>query len=223
MGHELQKTANGDLQKSPVNNSTRHLLNSINAKRPLDVARNLQQYQEKSGLVKFEALLSIPLKDRLPGLVAQYGDKKVHAVLVIMLTEFVQSFNVGKTMDAAQIIACAYELIMSAEEDQFSIEDLALFFQKAKRGDYGKSYDRIDQPVIFEWFEQHRQARYEAFVNIKNEKAAQHKALGPSERTVQRNELAEKMGDLMGKMGALKEQLKEQREINRMNHFDKNG
>lgn len=41
------------------------------------------------------------------------------------------------------------------------VEDLKLCFQNAKKGKYGKVYDRIDGNIIYGWVEQYSKDRIE--------------------------------------------------------------
>lgn len=157
-------------------------MNSIKTVDLIEIEKNLSQFKE-NGIVKFEPLLGIPVKDRLPGLVDQYGAKKIHQLLVVLLTQFCNTFNVIRPMTAEQIVACASEILNTSTEDYLSIEDLTIFFQGAKNGKYGKIYDRLDQQIIFEMLEVYRQQRHEQYLNIKEEQHANLKALGPSFRS----------------------------------------
>lgn len=148
----------------------------------MEVFKNLQQFTT-NGLVKYENLLSIPLRDRLPGLVDQYGTQKIHGLLVVILTEFCNFYNVVRPMTAEQIVSCAFDLINTANEDYLSIEDLTIFFQGAKSGKYGKIYDRLDQQTIFDMLEIYRQERHQKYMAIKEEKDANYKSMGPNFRS----------------------------------------
>ena len=143
----------------------------------MELVKNLEQYKER-GLVKFESVLLIPVKDRLPGLVEQYGKEQIHGLLIILLTDFANSFNLIRPMTADQIITCAFEMIETSYEDYLSMEDFTLFFQGAKSGKYGKVLDRMDQQTIFEMFEVYRQQRHEKYLRIKEEKESNYKSLG---------------------------------------------
>jgi hypothetical protein len=46
----------------------------------------LQQYSTANG-ANFEALLSIPLTERIPGLISEYGLKRMHRLIKTILTE----------------------------------------------------------------------------------------------------------------------------------------
>lgn len=142
-----------------------------------ELVKNLEQFKER-GVVKFESLLSIPVTDRMPGLVEKYGKEKIHGLVVVMLTKFVNSFNLIRPMTSDQIVECAFEMIDSSYEDTLSIEDFALFFQGAKSAKYGKVLDRMDQQTVFELFENYRQERHSKYLKIKYEKEVQYKVSG---------------------------------------------
>ena len=128
--------------------------------------------------MKFESLLTIPVKDRLPGLIDQYGKETIHGLLIVLLTDFANSFNLIRPMTADQIVMCAFEMIDTSYEDYLSIEDFALFFQGAKSAKYGKILDRMDQQTIFELFENYRQQRHEKYLQKKEEKESNFKRIG---------------------------------------------
>lgn len=165
-----------------MNNSTQQLIKCIQAQDKLQIYNNLEKYRE-NGIIKFENLLSIPFKDRLPGLVKEYGIKTIHGIIIIMLTDFCNYYNVIRPMTAEQIVDCAYEMINSSGEDYLSIEDFTIFFQVAKNGKYGKIYDRLDQQTIFDLLEVYRQERHEKYIAIKEEKESNYKAMGDKFRS----------------------------------------
>lgn len=71
------------------------------------------------------------------------------AVLVVMVGELANAFNIGKNMSAAQVTDCA--LMILNDYPQLKIDDVALCFTKAKKGEYGQIYDRLDSAVVFGW------------------------------------------------------------------------
>ncbi|MEO7048738.1 MAG: hypothetical protein ABI091_25780 [Ferruginibacter sp.] len=169
------------MERLTVNNSTRHLLNSIQTRNQIEQIKNLERFKEK-GIVQFKELLSIPFDDRLPRLVEKYGKEKIHGLLIILLTEFANSFNLIRPMTPDQIVSCAFEMIDISHEDYLSIEDFTLFFQGAKSAKYGRVLDRLDQQTVFELFENYRQQRHLEYVRIKQEKESQFKVSGLSKR-----------------------------------------
>jgi hypothetical protein len=142
-----------------------------------------QQYVTK-GKPNFEGLLSIALKERIPGLVNEYGLKRMHKLIRTILVEFCYSIALPKskklTETRTSVVAC--DLILVAEEDQMSLEDLIVFFELAKKGHYGKFTGLLTHYSIMQKLEQFRQERYEAFVLLKDQKEAEVKLLGPTER-----------------------------------------
>lgn len=157
------------------------MLNSIRTNNQAELVKNLEQYKER-GLLKFDKLLSIPVKDRLPGLVEQYGKNRIHDLLIILVTEFANSFNLIRPMTPDQVMVCAYVMIETSYEDHLSIEDFTLFFQGAKSAKYGRVLDRMDQQTIFELFENYREQRHQQYVRIRDEKEVNLKGLGPQIR-----------------------------------------
>lgn len=74
--------------------------------------------------------------------------KKILSYMIADVTGFL---NVGKTMDAAQILTTADLIIRDLNFKNLKPDDFKVCFDNAKKGYYGKSYDRIDGMVICEW------------------------------------------------------------------------
>lgn len=83
----------------------------------------------------------------------QKSDVFVKAVLSILISDTADFLNVGKTMRADQIMQ-TIDLIL---EDYvvYKIDFFIACFNKAKKGHYGKQYDRLDGQIIFEWLTQY--------------------------------------------------------------------
>jgi len=142
-----------------------------------------QQYA-KDDQANFEALLSIPLTERIPGLTNEYGLKRMHHLVKTILNEFCIAIALPKskklTETKTSVVAC--DLILAAEEDQLSMEDLIVFFELAKNGKYGKFRSLLTHYSIMKKLEQYRQQRYEAYIKIKDQRQTEVRLLGPSER-----------------------------------------
>jgi len=142
-----------------------------------------QQYA-KDDQANFEALLSIPLTERIPGLTKEYGLKRMHRLVKTILNEFCIAIALPKskklTETKTSVVAC--DLILAAEEDQLSMEDLIVFFELAKNGKYGKFRSLLTHYSIMKKLEQYRQQRYEAYIKIKDQRQTEVRLLGPSER-----------------------------------------
>lgn len=79
------------------------------------------------------------------------------AILSKLIIDFVNFLNIGKTMNESQVIATV-KLIL----EDYSVlkpDDFVLFFNRAKKGCYGKVYDRMDGSIIIEWLELFLQER----------------------------------------------------------------
>ena len=149
------------------------------------IANLVVQNYQKDGYVNFEALLSIPLSERIHGLIENYGKKSVHRLLVMILNEFNNKLQLPRTkkLTATKISVSACELMLTAYEDQLSLEDLILFLQRAKAGLYGPIKNLVLPSVLFDRFEMYRQARHEVFVKLKEARDAEFKAMGAVPRT----------------------------------------
>jgi len=144
----------------------------------------LQNYQQ-DGSVNYEALLSIPQSDRIPGLIESYGKKTVHRLLVMILNEFNNKLLLPKIkkLTATKVSMAACELMLTAEEDQLSLEDVILFLQRAKAGLYGPIKTLILPSVLFDKFEMYRQARHAVYMKFKEKRDAEFKAMGAVPRS----------------------------------------
>lgn len=144
----------------------------------------LQQYIKK-GDPDFELLLSIPLKERIPGLLAEYGLKRMHKLVKLLLQEFCYAIALPKSkkLTETRIAVCACDLILVSKEDHLSIEDLIVFLELAKAGKYGKFRGVLTHHDIMQKLDLFRQQRYETYSRLKQQKEAEQKTLGPLERT----------------------------------------
>src|SRR6478672_7680146 len=144
----------------------------------------VQNYQQE-GHVKFEALLSLPLGERIPGLIENYGKKTVHRLLVMILNEFNNKVRLprAKKLTATKISVSACELMLTAYEDQLSLEDVILFLQRAQAGLYGPIKNLVLPSVLFDKFDMDRQARHDVFIKLKEARDAEFKAMGAVPRS----------------------------------------
>jgi hypothetical protein len=175
----------------------------------------MQTYTNR-GAVKFDEVLKISLHARIPNLTHVYGFKNIHKLLGAMLTAFNESMNLIRPMTADQIFECSRDLVMTTEEDQLSIEDYVLFFKGAKEGKYGRILDRMDHQTVFSMLEEYRQERHRQLIRIKDEKHQALKDTGSTERTNNPDPISESLCNVAGRLGDMKEKLKESREINKM-------
>jgi hypothetical protein len=151
-----------------------------------EVLANLTlQHFQKDGEADFEQLLSIPRTNRVPGLSEEYGKKRMHKLITLILKEFCYAIPLPKSkkLTETKINVCACDLMLAAYEDYLALEDLIVFFERAKQGKYGSFKKMLTHYSIMEKLEQYRQERHAAYVKIKENQEAEQKALGPVERT----------------------------------------
>jgi hypothetical protein len=165
----------------PVTKSRKRFVRSLEYE--LIASLTLNQY-ELEGEPNYKGLLSIPLDERIPGLMQEYGLKRMHKLVKTILQEFCYSIALPKSkkLTDTKISVVACDLILSAHEDQLSMEDLIVFFERAKQGKYGKFKSLLTHYAIMEKLEVFRQQRYEAYQHMKAEREAELKLLGGADR-----------------------------------------
>jgi len=92
------------------------------------------------------------------------GETKCRALVVYMISDCIECFNVGKNMNQTQI-ARASDLIIN-EYYFLKPDDFKLCFNNAIIGKYGKTYDRIDIQVICDWLNQYCADRLNVAENL---------------------------------------------------------
>jgi hypothetical protein len=146
-----------------------------------DMIANLaiKQYSNGGEEASFDRLLSIPLKERIPGLINEYGLKRAHRLIKTILQEFIWSVPLPKSakLTETKISAVGCDLILAAYEDQLAIEDFIVFFERAKKGKYGKFKGTITHFSIMEKLNQYRSERTTAYQSLKAEQDAQVKRM----------------------------------------------
>lgn len=207
-------------QKLLVPDSTRLLLNAIAKDQPMQLLGAVRKYYSR-GVIDFEKVLSIDAFARVPNLTHVYGFEMIHKLVAVLLTQFNNSMNLIRPLTGEQVVEISEALVMTAEEDQLSMEDLVLFFKGAREGKYGKIYDRLDQQMVFQILEEYRQQRHEAYRRSEEARHLQFKGIGETERTNEPDMISEHLSKLGNRIAVLKDNLKEQREINRMNQYSK--
>jgi hypothetical protein len=145
-----------------------------------EVIANLATKQFLQGdAILFDKLLSVPLTERIPGLISDYGLQRAHRLIKMVLREFCYGIALPKSakLTDTKIAACACDLILAAYEDQLSLEDLIIFFEKAKEGKYGKFKGMLTHFGIMQKLDQYRLDRSEAYYQLKEEQEAQLKKM----------------------------------------------
>ena len=167
--------------KKQVRKSARQLSHSLE----YGVIANLvlQQY-EKDDEVRFDLLWNISPADRIPALSEEYGKKRMYQLIATLLKEFCLSVSLPKSkkINETRIKVCACDLMISAEEEALSIEDLIVFFERVKKGSYGPIKKYLTHQLIKEKLKDYLEERNKAFAKLSQEKHSELKTLGPVER-----------------------------------------
>ena len=143
----------------------------------------LQQY-EKNDEVNFDLLWTIQPSDRIPALVTEYGNKRMYHLIVTLLKEFCFSFPLPKSkkLNNTRINVCACDLMISAIEEELSIEDFILLFERIKKGKYGPIKKYLTHQIIKEKLAIYLEERSKIFQQLSEKKHRELKSLGPVER-----------------------------------------
>lgn len=155
----------------PVLNKRKRFVRSLE----YEVIASLAKKQYTGGeAVLFDRLLEIPLIERIPGLINDYGLQRAHRMLKMVLQEFCYSIPLPRSakLSDTKISVCACDLILAAYEDQLSLEDIVLFLERAKDGKYGKFKGMVTHYGIMQKLEQYRQARTERYYELKEAQEA---------------------------------------------------
>lgn len=145
-----------------------------------EVIANLAMKQFMAGEeVLYEGLLSMPLTERIPGLIKEYGLKRAHRLIKMILQEFCYSIPLPKSakLTETRIAACACDLILAAYEDQLGLEDLIVFFERAKQGKYGRFKSVLTHAAIMQKLEQYRADRSAAYQKLRMEQEEAYKKM----------------------------------------------
>lgn len=133
----------------------------------------IKQYLEEDEPA-FERLLSIPLNERIPGLINNYGLKRTHRLIKTILQEFTWSVPLPKSakLSDTKISAVACDFILAAYEDQLAVEDLIVAFDRMKKGKYGKFKGTVTHYGVMEKLSQYRIERSTTYRKLKAEQEA---------------------------------------------------
>jgi hypothetical protein len=80
----------------------------------------------------------------------QLEEADLMKIVIFIIKNFCDSFNLKESMNALQIVEAANEFIERYSHE--SLEDFILCLKKAKNGQYGPVYNRIDRTIIFEFW-----------------------------------------------------------------------
>lgn len=167
-----------------------------------------------AGVPKFLEVVNYP---KISDLATRDGKKHLLKIIFLLVKDFCGSINVVRNMNEDQMIEAANMLL--DECGNFRLEDYLMMFAMAKKGKLAKLMDRIDLQVITTIADEYFEKRRDAALKVEREQHEYHKSLGDTERSHQSDELAEHFGAMADRISEMKQQLKEQREINRANRL----
>lgn len=90
---------------------------------------------------------------------ARLGKGTVIKLLILLISDLRNSFNVARPMTEAQIIELAEDFVNDLWFIKF--EEFPAFFEGVKRGNIGKVYERLDGPLIWEFWDIYAAKRME--------------------------------------------------------------
>jgi hypothetical protein len=79
-----------------------------------------------------------------------YGDGFAQAYIETWIVNVSEFINIGKNMNLNQV--CETAQMILDDYPYFTLADINLVFKKAKKGDFGQIYDRLDGQIILSWF-----------------------------------------------------------------------
>lgn len=98
------------------------------------------------------------------------GQQTALGVLVALMDECQQYFNLQQPMNAQQLMLTA-ELIME-EYYYLRVDELRICFRMAMKGEFGPVYNRIDGQIFFEWIIKYMPKRQMVTERMKQEQQA---------------------------------------------------
>lgn len=114
-------------------------------------------------------------------MIQEVGDKGMVSVLIFLLIRIQEYFNVKNKLSDSQCGMLAFDILEKYGTE--TIEDIVIMLKKARQGDFGTSYNKIDSETIFTiWMPQylelkaierekmHREQKAQAMVSEKVEK-----------------------------------------------------
>lgn len=90
-------------------------------------------------------------------IIRKFGEPQARSVLVILIADALEFFNVVNTMSSTQV-ATTIDLIIE-EYPYMKTDDFKLCFKNAMKMKYGENYNRIDGSIIMGWLREYNKER----------------------------------------------------------------
>ena len=104
----------------------------------------------ENGKPKFEMIFNGGTSTTLQEMKKGIGEKNVVKLIVLLLEDLVNYFNVQRPMTIDQITDLAFEISSELKLDRF--EEIIAFFEGIKRQQFGKVYERFDAPTFWKFY-----------------------------------------------------------------------
>lgn len=177
----------------------------------LQINLDLRKFKNEGGGIVYSKLFDIPVKDRMYEMSKRNLGMTIDLVAVAITLAF-EKMNLSRKPTNEQIVDIAEAVVESSyEKDRISLEDLMLFLQKLTKGEYPELYEGIDQVKFFNRFEKYRDERWDAAIQLRNEKDEEFKRLGDDnfhERANQVSPLQEELSKFTSRMQEHKDEIK---------------
>ena len=128
---------------------------------PLDFHMLVSEYT-KNDLPDIPKVLK---QKQLSTLRQELGHRDLIKFVYALLADLSKSFNVSKGMDEGQLIECATNII--DDFYGFRLIDFAICFRKAKKNCYGKVFNRLDMPTVYEWLTKYDGERTNEIIKLR--------------------------------------------------------
>jgi hypothetical protein len=184
-----------------------------------ELATTLKQYREKSGVVNFPAVMSVPLSERLPAMY-QRNFMEATALVGLGLASAFERMLFKKKPDGDLVNDIAEEILNTSDQDNIALEDLMLFLQGLVRGDYGEITE-LSIARFMKLFNSYRDERHNALILFRENQHLQFKGMGNSERSAKSNPLAEHFSGISARISEMKDAMSEKKQSETMKKADK--
>ena len=104
----------------------------------------------ENGKPKFEMIFNGGKTTTVQEMKKSIGEKNVVKLIVLLLEDLVNYFNVQRPMTIDQITDLAFEISSELKLDRF--DEIIAFFEGIKRQQYGKIYERFDAPTFWKFY-----------------------------------------------------------------------
>lgn len=125
--------------------------------RPQDFRRLIKSEYAPGGVVDIEKILDEGTETAV--WCARLGKAYMIKFLIVLISDLRNSFNVSRPMNEGQIIELAEDFINDLWFIKF--EEFPAFFEGIRRGTIGKVYERLDGPLIWEFWDIYATRRME--------------------------------------------------------------